>query len=201
MVEERKEKKKEESRSQNVQLHAVISVAGVAAAVAAIAAATAAHHPPLEKMIKLPRLNGCCCVEATEAVGADRKHLISASSTAVNVRSHGDISRRLLVQFGTTTTIIIRRIVALVRDLCRKRIFWVNCLHVVENFSNEPAKVTRELSKSYTHSTHKNSGLIIKLKKIVLLSDASEDLHWKTVCVHIHRTGQVMLKMKSKHVM
>lgn len=28
----------------------------------------------------------------------------------------------------------------------------------------------------------------------------SGDLHWKIVSVYIHRSGQVMLKMKSKHV-
>ncbi|THG14013.1 hypothetical protein TEA_022786 [Camellia sinensis var. sinensis] len=41
-LKERREKKKEEARTHNAQLHAVVSVAGVAAAVAAIAAATAA---------------------------------------------------------------------------------------------------------------------------------------------------------------
>ncbi|KAL0295558.1 UNVERIFIED_CONTAM: VAN3-binding protein [Sesamum angustifolium] len=41
-LKDRKEKKKEEVRALNAQLHAAISVAGVAAAVAAIAAATAA---------------------------------------------------------------------------------------------------------------------------------------------------------------
>ncbi|KAJ6430101.1 hypothetical protein OIU84_021497 [Salix udensis] len=41
-LKDRREKKKEEARTHNAQLHAAISVAGVAAAVAAIAAATAA---------------------------------------------------------------------------------------------------------------------------------------------------------------
>lgn len=30
--------------------------------------------------------------------------------------------------------------------------------------------------------------------------DNAGDLHWKIVSVYIHRTGQVMLKMKSRHV-
>ncbi|KAI3496470.1 hypothetical protein L1887_38834 [Cichorium endivia] len=51
---DRREKKKEETRAHNAQLHATVSVAGVAAVVAAIAAATAASsgHRKDEEMVK-----------------------------------------------------------------------------------------------------------------------------------------------------
>jgi hypothetical protein len=53
-LKEKREKKKEESRTYNAQLHATITVAGVTAAIAAIAAATAVSSIPNtdEKMAK-----------------------------------------------------------------------------------------------------------------------------------------------------
>lgn len=100
-LKERREKKREESRAQNAQLHAVVSVAGVAASVAAIAAATASASSigKNEQMAKTDAavasaamLIAAQCVETAEAMGADRDYLMSAISSAVNVRSHGDIS-------------------------------------------------------------------------------------------------------------
>ncbi|KAI5660598.1 hypothetical protein M9H77_19921 [Catharanthus roseus] len=76
-LKDRREKKKEETRAHTAQLHAAISVAGVASAIAAIAAAAAAAWLQ--------------CVEAAESMGAERKHLASVVSSALNVRSAGDI--------------------------------------------------------------------------------------------------------------
>lgn len=100
-LKDRKEKKKEETRAHNAQLHAAVSVAGVAAAVAAIAAATAASSGSGkdEQMAKTDMavasaatLVAAQCVEAAEAMGAERDHLASVVSSAVNVRSAGDIT-------------------------------------------------------------------------------------------------------------
>lgn len=100
-LKERREKKKEENRTHNAQLHATISVAAVAAAIAAIAAATAASSTPTkdEKMAKTDMavasaatLVAAQCVEAAEAMGAERDHLASVVSSAVNVRFHDDIT-------------------------------------------------------------------------------------------------------------
>lgn len=100
-LKERKEKKKQETRAQNAHLHAVVSVASVAAAVAAIAAATAAASAKGkdDQMAKTDMavasaatLVAAQCVEAAEAMGADRDNLISAISSAVNVRNHDDIT-------------------------------------------------------------------------------------------------------------
>lgn len=99
-LKDKREKKKEETRSLNAQLHAAISVAGVAAAVAAIAAATAAtsSNGGDEQRAKTDMavasaatLVAAQCVEAAEAMGAERDYLASVVSSAVNVRSAGDI--------------------------------------------------------------------------------------------------------------
>lgn len=99
-LKDRREKKKEEARTHNAQLHAAISVAGVASVIAAIAAATAASSGAGkdELMAKTDMavasaatLVAAQCVEAAEAMGAEREHLASVVSSAVNVRSAGDI--------------------------------------------------------------------------------------------------------------
>ena len=99
-LKDRREKKKEEARGQNAQLHASISVAGVAAAIAAIAAATAAssatgkdeHMAKTDMAVaSAATLVAAQCVEAAEQLGAERDHLASVVSSAVNVRSAGDI--------------------------------------------------------------------------------------------------------------
>lgn len=75
-------------------------MAGVAAAVAAIASATAASSASSkdEQMAKTDMavasaatLVAAQCVEAAEAMGAEREHLAAVVSSAVNVRSAGDI--------------------------------------------------------------------------------------------------------------
>ena len=98
-LKDRKEKKKEETRAQNAQIHAAVSVAAVAAAVAAIAAATAASSSSRKNeqaktdtaMASAATLVAAQCAEAAESLGADHDHLASVVSSAVNVRSHDDI--------------------------------------------------------------------------------------------------------------
>ena len=100
-LKDRKEKKKEETRAQNAQLHAAVSVAAVASSIAAIAAATAAssaagRNEQLAKtdmaVASAATLVAAQCVEAAEAMGAERDHLASVVSSAVNVHSHDDIT-------------------------------------------------------------------------------------------------------------
>lgn len=99
-LKDRREKKKEETRAHNAQLHAAVQVAGVAAAVAAITAATAATSGAGKDkqtaktdmaVASAATLVAAQCVEAAEAMGAEREHLASVVSSAVNVRSAGDI--------------------------------------------------------------------------------------------------------------
>ncbi|KAF9686930.1 hypothetical protein SADUNF_Sadunf02G0041400 [Salix dunnii] len=99
-LKDRKEKKKEETRAQNAQLHAAVSVAAVASAIAAIASATASSASGKnEQMAKTDMavasaatLVAAQCVEAAEAMGAEREHLASVVTSAVNVHSHDDIT-------------------------------------------------------------------------------------------------------------
>ncbi|TQD80117.1 hypothetical protein C1H46_034324 [Malus baccata] len=94
------EKKKEEARALNAQLHAAIFVAGVASAIAAMAPATVAlfglgkdEHIAKTDMdvASVSILVVTQCVEAAEAMEAEREHLVTVVNSAMNIWSAGDI--------------------------------------------------------------------------------------------------------------
>lgn len=112
-LKDRREKKKEDTRAHNAQLHAAVTVAGVAAAIAAIAAATAASSGAGKDeqraktdtaVASAATLVAAQCFEAAEAMGAEREHLTSVVSSAVNVRSAGDI---MTLTAGAATGMLI----------------------------------------------------------------------------------------------
>ncbi|KAL7172431.1 hypothetical protein ACSBR2_032011 [Camellia fascicularis] len=217
-LKERREKKKEEARTHNAQLHAVVSVAGVAAAVAAIAAATAAASASEkdDQMAKTDMavasaatLVAAQCVEAAEAMGAERDHVVSAISSAVNVRSHGDITTL------TAAAATALRGAATLKARALKEVW--NIAAVIPAEKGVGMRMSGSVSSndqtSHTNGSNPNEGLALEenflgafnqellARGTELLKRTSKgDLHWKIVSVYIHRTGQVMLKMKSRHV-
>ncbi|KAL2535685.1 Plant protein of unknown function with plant pleckstrin-like proteiny-like region [Forsythia ovata] len=210
-LKERREKKKEETRAQNAQLHAAVSIAGVAAAVAAIAAATAATSSKGkdEQMAKTDMavasaasLVAAQCVEAAEAMGADYNHLMSAISSAVNVRSHGDISTL------TAAAATALRGVATLKARALKEVWNVAAVIPVDrglsldktrnSSSNNSGNYCEELVPEENFLVVCNEELLARGNEL-LKRTRKGDLHWKVVSVYIHRTGNVMLKMKSKY--
>ncbi|KAM3248553.1 hypothetical protein T459_08775 [Capsicum annuum] len=214
-LKERREKKKEESRAQNAQLHAVISVAGVAASVAAIAAATASASSTGkdEQMARTDAavasaamLIAAQCVEAAEAMGADRDHLMSAISSAVNVRSHGDISTL------TAAAATALRGAATLKARALKEVWNIAAVIPIEkgisggtgrnsdqNHSNNGNNYCEGLDIEENFLGVCNQELLARGREL-LKRTRNGDLHWKIVSVYLHRSGEVMLKMKSKHV-
>lgn len=212
-LKDRREKKKEESRAQNAQLHAAVSVAGVAAAIAAMAAATAASSGSRkdEHMTKTDMavasaatLVAAQCVEAAEAMGAERHHLASVVSSAVNVHSHDDI---LTLTAAAATAL---RGAATLKARALKEVWNVAAVIPVErgigNGVSGNANNTQPNGKNSSETFPRENFIGVCSQE--LLARGSEllkrtrngDLHWKMVFVYIHRTGQVMLKMKSRHV-
>ncbi|KAI9195071.1 hypothetical protein LWI28_011373 [Acer negundo] len=223
-LKDRREKKKEEARVHNAQLHAAISVAGVAAAVAAIAAATAATSGSGkdEQMAKTDMavasaatLVAAQCVEAAEAMGAERDHLASVISSAVNVRSPGDI---MTLTAGAATAL---RGAATLKARALKEVWNIAAVIPVEkgigggggggggnNGGNNGG------GSNHGSSNGSFSGELVPEENFLgicsreLLARGCEilkrtrkgDLHWKIVSVYINRLNQVMLKMKSRHV-
>ncbi|CAM8989866.1 unnamed protein product [Rhodiola kirilowii] len=212
-LKDRREKKKEETRAHNAQLHAAVSVAGVAAAVAAIAAATAAlscsskdqHTAKTDMAVaSAATLVAAQCVEAAEAMGAEREHLAFVINNAVNVRSAGDI---MTLTAAAATAL---RGAATLKARALKEVWNIAAVIPVEK--GFPVGTGGNLNNGGSNSS--DSGELAPEEKFLgicsreLLARGSEllkrtrdgDLHWKIVSVYIHRTGQVMLKMKSRHV-
>lgn len=209
-LKDRKEKKKEETRAQNAQLHAAVSVAGVAAAIAAIAAATAASSGSSGKDHEATRtdmavasaatLVAAQCVEAAEAMGAEREHLASVVNSAVNVRSSGDI---MTLTAAAATAL---RGAATLKARALKDVW--NIAAVI------PAEKGATVSNGSNGSSGSHSGELMPEDNFLgicsreLLARGCEllkrtrkgDLHWKIVSVFINRMNQVTLKMKSRHV-
>ncbi|KAI3754904.1 hypothetical protein L1987_54696 [Smallanthus sonchifolius] len=205
----RREKKKEETRVQNAQLHATVSVAGVAAVVAAIAAATAASgHRKDEEMMKTDlavasaaTLVAAQCVEAAEAMGAERDHLASVVSSAVNVRSPGDIMT-LTAAAATALRGVATLKARVVKDMCNipvaprtdKGSVHSNGTGSSSNgsFSDEFVPEENFLGICSRELLARGCMLLKRTRK--------GDLHWKIVSVYINKSDQVILKMKSRHV-
>eukprot|EP00262_Sarcandra_glabra_P007356 TRINITY_DN20090_c0_g1_i1.p1 TRINITY_DN20090_c0_g1~~TRINITY_DN20090_c0_g1_i1.p1 ORF type:complete len:444 (-),score=46.34 TRINITY_DN20090_c0_g1_i1:413-1744(-) len=206
-LKDRREKKKEETRAQNAQLHAAVSVAGVAAAVAAIAAATAASSGAGkdEQMAKTDMavasaatLVAAQCVEAAESMGAEREHLVSVVSSAVSVRTPGDI---MTLTAAAATAL---RGAATLKARVLKEVWNIAAVIPVEkgmgnhqnngsgSFSGELVPEENFLGLCSQELLARGTELLKRTRKGAL--------HWKIVSVYIHRLGQVMLKMKSRHV-
>ncbi|KAL9430988.1 hypothetical protein AB3S75_026226 [Citrus x aurantiifolia] len=213
-LKERKEKKREENRAHNAQIHAAVSVAAVAAAVAAIAAATSASSSSRKNeqsaktdsaVASAATLVAAQCVEAAETMGAERDHLASVISSAVNVRSHDDI---VTLTAAAATAL---RGAATLKARAMKEVLNIaavlpvergstggptgakgNAGHLNHSFSGELSPGEDFLSACSQELLAKGAELLKRTRK--------GDLHWKIVSVYINKTGQVMLKMKSKHV-
>uniref|UniRef100_A0A6N2NG84 PH domain-containing protein n=1 Tax=Salix viminalis TaxID=40686 RepID=A0A6N2NG84_SALVM len=211
-LKDRREKKKEEARTHNAQLHAAISVAGVAAAVAAIAAATAATSGAGkdEQMAKTDlavasaaTLVAAQCVEAAEAMGAEREHLAYVVNSAVNVRSAGDI---MTLTAAAATAL---RGAATLKARALKEVWNIAAVIPVDkgvgmgvgngsngssngSFSGELVPEENFLGICSRELLARGCELLKRTRK--------GDLHWKIVSVYVNKMNQVMLKMKSKHV-
>ncbi|KAK9160865.1 hypothetical protein Syun_007206 [Stephania yunnanensis] len=209
-LKDRREKKKEEARAHNAQLHAAVSVAAVASAVAAIAAATAgssgsgkdeAMAKTEMAMASAATLVAAQCVETAEAMGVEREHLAAVVSSAVNVRSAGDI---MTLTAAAATAL---RGAATLKARALKEVWNIAAVIPVErgmgigsngnghtngNYSDELAPEENFLGICSQELLAKGAELLKRTRK--------GDLHWKIVSVYINRLGQVTLKMKSRHV-
>ncbi|CAL9221926.1 unnamed protein product [Arabidopsis halleri] len=218
-LKDRREKKKEETRAHNAQIHAAVSVAGVAAAVAAIAAATAASSSSGkdENMAKTDMavasaatLVAAQCVEAAEVMGAERDHLASVVSSAVNVRSAGDI---MTLTAGAATAL---RGVTTLKARAMKEVWNIASVIPMDKGINPGgcSNVSGNGNGSNVSSSSSHSGEFLVEDNFLghcnrewlarggqlLKRTRKGDLHWKIVSVYINRLNQVILKMKSRHV-
>lgn len=193
-----KEKKKEEGRVQNAQVHAAMSVAGVAAAVAAIAAATAANSgndgqsQTSMAVASAASLVAAECVEVAESMGADRQQLSSVVNSAVNVKTAGDI---MTLTAGAATAL---RGAAILKARTVKDV-WNNAYVIpYEKGANQTTSFSGELSPECHDSDTRIQDLLARGGEL-LKRTRKGILHWKVVHAYI-KQGQVIVKLKSKHM-
>ncbi|KAK2391877.1 VAN3-binding protein [Trifolium repens] len=100
-LKDQKERKKQEIRTHNAQVHAAVSVVGVAAAVAAVAASIVSSEKP-DAYQKNPTMASAAiasaaalvashCIEIAEDMGAEQDQIITAVDSAINAKTNGDI--------------------------------------------------------------------------------------------------------------
>ncbi|CAN6361745.1 unnamed protein product [Urochloa humidicola] len=236
-LKDRRERRKEETRAHNAQVHAAVSVAAVAAAVAAVAAATAAASSGSGKddrgartdmaVASAATLVAAQCVEAAEAMGAEREQLAAAVGSAVNVRNPGDV---VTITAAAATAL---RGAATLKARVLKEVWNGAAVIPLEKGvmaggggggghhqhghkdKGHQLKQQRELESSNSSSSCFSDDLVLAEENNFLgictqelLARGTEllkrtrkgSLHWKVVSVYINRMGQVMLKMKSRHV-
>ncbi|EPS65395.1 hypothetical protein M569_09381, partial [Genlisea aurea] len=194
-LKDRREKKKEELRAHNAQTHAAISVAGLASAVAAIAAATAASSGGRndERTAKTDMavasaatLVAAQCVDAAEALGAEREHLASVVSSAVNARSAGDI-----MTLTAAAATALRAAATLKARTLRDALSFTAAAE--KGICNGGEILAAEDPISCNLDLLARGGELLKRTR-------KGHLHWKIVSVYINKSGQVTLKTTSKHV-
>ncbi|XP_010551713.1 PREDICTED: VAN3-binding protein-like [Tarenaya hassleriana] len=228
-LKDRREKKKEETRAHNAQVHAAVSIISFIFLIiniiknhyAAFAAATAASSSSGkdEQMTKTDMavppaatLVAAQCVEAAEVMGAEREHLGSVLSSAVRVRSAGDI---MTLTAAAATAL---RGVATLKARALKEVWNIatvipmdrgmsygGCVNPTDNGKDNG--VNGSSSSSYSGElVFEDNFLGVCSRELLargcelLKRTRRGDLHWKIVSVYINRTNQVILKMKSKHV-
>ncbi|KAI4984736.1 hypothetical protein ZWY2020_017366 [Hordeum vulgare] len=212
-LKDRKEKKKEETRAHNAQVHAAVSVAAVAAAIAAVAAATAAASGSGKDdraartdmaMASAATLVAAQCVEAAESLGAEREHLEAVVSSAVNVRTPGDI---VTVTAAAATAL---RGAATLRARALKEVWNIAAVIPVEKGTmgggggggGREGTITSRMCKSSIaswrataaasaifHSRRRTTSWACAAKNSLFVAPSS-----------LNARGKVSLKMKSRHV-
>ncbi|MQL76330.1 hypothetical protein Taro_008709 [Colocasia esculenta] len=224
-LKDRRERKKEETRAQNAQLHAAVSVAGVAAAIASIAAATAAATSQAAAgkddqaaktdmaVASAATLVAAHCVEAAEAMGAEREHLAAVVGSAVNVRTPGDI---VTLTAAAATAL---RGAATLKARALKEVWNVAAVVPVEkggvgdHHHRRHQQQQEEQQQQADEKDQCSSGELLPEDNFLglcsqeLLARGTEllkrtrkgALHWKVISVYIDKTGQVMLKLKSRY--
>lgn len=189
-LKDQKDRKKQEIRSHNAQLHAAVSVAGVAAAVAALAASnamlpeTAASCLNTSSKVSTAIASAAAlvashCIEIAEDMGADHDQILTVVSSAMNARTNGDI---MTLTAGAATA--LRGAAALKARLQKTTMF---------PLGDEKGEAGNELNIATTLNFVANGGELLKRTR-------KGALHWKQVSFYINSNWQVLVKLKSKHM-
>ncbi|KAL4029566.1 hypothetical protein IC575_007785 [Cucumis melo] len=192
-MKDQKERKKQEIRTQNAQLHAAVSVAGVAASVAAFIASLVSRETssgnqnwPLKTSAAIASaaaLVASHCIEMAEEMGASHDHILNVVNSAINAKTNGDI---MTLTAGAATAL---RGAATLRTRLEKGLGATN-FGVGEDKVEEEGKESNVLlAISYVS---RGGELLKRTRKGIL--------HWKQVSFNINSNWQVVAKLKSRYM-
>ncbi|KAK2998893.1 hypothetical protein RJ639_024579 [Escallonia herrerae] len=191
-IKDQKERRKNELRTQNAQLHAAVSVAGVAAAVAALTSSMASsemstiqHKAPSKTssaIASAAALVASHCIEIAEDMGADHDQILSAVSSAISARTNGDI---MALTAGAATAL---RGAATLRA------------RLETGYGAATMALTEEQVEQGKKSNISTVLNFVSKGDELLKRTRKGDLHWKQVSFNINSNWQVVAKMKSKHM-
>ncbi|KAI4379788.1 hypothetical protein MLD38_006040 [Melastoma candidum] len=192
-LKDQKERKKQEARAHNAQLHAAVSLAGVAAAVAAVAASTATmndqsavnhkkHSKASTAIASAAALVASHCIDLAEEMGADHGQISATVSSAIKARNNGDI---MALTAGAATAL---RAAATLRARLQRS---YGCTTI--GTGDEKGEGDKEAYVSSALDFVSKGGELLKRTR-------KGDLHWKRVSFYLNSDFEVVAKMKSKHV-
>ncbi|CAK9192883.1 unnamed protein product [Sphagnum jensenii] len=199
-IKDLKEKRKEANRSQNAQVHAAVTVAGVASAIAAVTAATAASSSDDSSskismaVASAAALVAAQCVEVAESMGADREHMAAIVSSAVNVRTAGDIMT-LTASAATAlrgAATLKARTTKDSRSLAAVTPYDRGSHGQSISFSGELMVDDIEAEMSCQEHLARGAEFLKRSKK--------GELQWRVLFVYVNKLGQVTVKVRSKHM-
>lgn len=194
-----KEKKKEALRMHNSQVHAAMSVAGVAAAVAAIAASTVAssseegHNKTSMAVASAAALVAAQCVEIAESMGADHEQMSAVVSSAVSVKTPGDI---MTLTAAAATAL---RGAATLKARTLKNHHSHATVIPYDRGSNNLMSFSGEFASEDSESEFCNQDFLRRGCEFLKRTRKGE-LHWRLVYVYLNKNSQVVVKSQSKYM-
>ncbi|CAM6094905.1 unnamed protein product [Calypogeia fissa] len=210
-----KERKKEMNRTRKAQVHAAVTVAGVAAAIAAVAAATAANSSDEQStrtamaMASAAALVAAQCVEVAENMGADREQMAAIVSSAVSVKSAGDI---LTLTASAATALrgaatLRQRTMKDARHSVATVMPYERSSELRPSPSNDRCITCHQSSSaSYSGDYNCDGDSEIDYSAQEILARGTEflkrtrngEVQWRMVFVYLNKKGQVVLNLQSK---
>ncbi|KAI5066467.1 hypothetical protein GOP47_0019091 [Adiantum capillus-veneris] len=193
-----KERKKEAMRVHNAQVHAAMSVAGLAASIAAIATSTAgvssdeAHNKTSMVVASAASLVAAQCVDIAESMGADHEQMSSVVSSAVSVRTPGDV-----VTLTAAAATALRAAATLKARTLKHHHSHATVIPYERgnsrmlNFNNGEFVIEDCEVEFGNHDFLRRGSEFLK-------RTSKGELHWRSVCVYINKHSQVIVKSQSK---
>ncbi|EFH46398.1 hypothetical protein ARALYDRAFT_915055 [Arabidopsis lyrata subsp. lyrata] len=191
-------RKRDKARVEKAHLHSAVSIASLATAIAAVTASDNQDGFTGSKMssalASASELLASHCLELAELAGADHDRVVSAVRSAVDVRGPGD----LLTLTAAAATAL--RGEAALRTRLPKEAKNSAAISPCERVLPETHSCSSELERTSTTDEHISAKGVEESTGELMQCTRNGVLRWKHVKVYINKKSQVVVEIKSKHV-